>query len=551
MFRRFFTGKLKTLVLISIIVQAAGLCLFLLSFNQQQKVSREAAERYFQIGTRILENEMSWCADCLEDLTTKLVKYISYDLHNDIERINRLGEMREYFYMLRNISEREYNFFLLNEEDELFLNLTSVGIPFEISQPIREQMKGSFDDALSGVWTLQEAGGNSFVSCVYRRGGFRMGVWILTDDFLRENKENDDLQIALLSQNEFSERAEGLYPFTSASRDHRISSCKANFILRGTIAKDKGFVLLFVLEMILLVLWMQVLAILIFAAVRVRRDLLIPMRNLSSTLKKYRAADPGTLVVSGDQDENVRETIDDAYTVLREMEHNVNDLSGQLYEKEIENQKVQLNFRNLQIRPHFIINCFAMLSGMAQVSGNKEIKDTVIELSDYFRYILHDSMDMVTLNEEISHIRTLVEIRSRIRGCRIEFSEDVSDEAAGEKVPALLLGSLAENAIRYSANSEDGIRIRLSGGKESGRLVITFVDNGPGIRQELMDEINSDTWDRESNGRHIGISNMLERLKLIYGGCAEVRFMRDDSDYGGTRVWIAIPLDEERNKENE
>ena len=135
--QRFFAGKLKTLVLISILVQAAGLCLFLLSFNQQQKVSREAAERNFQTGTRILENEMSWCADCLEDLTTKLVKYISYDLHNDIERIHRLGEMREYFYMLRNISEREYNFFLLNEEDGLYLNLTSVTIQFAISQPIQ------------------------------------------------------------------------------------------------------------------------------------------------------------------------------------------------------------------------------------------------------------------------------------------------------------------------------------------------------------------------------------------------------------------------------
>ncbi len=547
--QRFFAGKLKTLVLISILVQAAGLCLFLLSFNQQQKVSREAAEQNFQTGTRILENEMSWCADCLEDLTTKLVKYISYDLHNDIERIHRLGEMREYFYMLRNISEREYNFFLLNEEDGLYLNLTSVTIQFAISQPIQEQLKGSFDDTLSGVWTLQEAGGHSFVSCVHRRGGFRMGVWILTEDFLRENKENDDLRIALLPETEFSARHEGLYPFTSESSDHRISTCKANFILRATISKDNGYVLLFVLELILLILWMQVLALLIFAVFRVHRDLLIPMRNLSSTLKKYRAASPETLAVSGDEDENVRETIDDAYTILHEMEHNVNDLSTQLYEKEIENQKVQLNFRNLQIRPHFIINCFAMLSGMAQVSGNKEIKDTVIELSEYFRYILHDSMDMVTLNEEIGHIHTLVEIRSRIRGCRIEFSEDVSDEAKGEKVPALLLGSLAENSIRYSANSEGGIRIRLSGGKEDERLVITFVDNGPGIQQELMDEINNSAWERESNGHHIGISNMLERLKLIYGGRAEVRFARDDGDYGGTRVWIAIPLnaDEEDN----
>ena len=357
------------------------------------------------------------------------------------------------------------------------------------------------------------------------------------------------MQIALLSESEFSVQPEGLYPFTSESSDHRILTCKANLSLRAPSSSDRGFVLLFVLEMILLVLWIQVLLLLIFAAVRVRRDLLIPMRNLSSTLKKYRAASPETLAVRGGEDDNVRETIDDAYMILHEMEHNVNDLSTQLYEKEIENQKVQLNFRNLQIRPHFIINCFAMLSGMAQVSGNKEIKDTVIELSEYFRYILHDSMDMVTLNEEIGHIHTLVEIRSRIRGCRIEFSEDVSDEAKGEKVPALLLGSLAENSIRYSANSEGGIRIRLSGGKEDERLVITFVDNGPGIQQELMDEINNSAWERESNGHHIGISNMLERLKLIYGGRAEVRFARDDGDYGGTRVWIAIPLnaDEEDN----
>ena len=45
----------------------------------------------------------------------------------------------------------------------------------------------------------------------------------------------------------------------------------------------------------------------------------------------------------------------------------------------------------------------------------------VLFLSDYFRYILHDSMDMVSLSEEIEHIRTLADIRSRIRGCRIEF----------------------------------------------------------------------------------------------------------------------------------
>ena len=542
MIRRIFAGKLKTLVLISIIVQAAGLFLFLLAFSQQQKISHEASERSFENGTRILENEMAWCTDCLDDLTSRMVKYMSYDQRSELDRIHRLSEMREYFYMLRDISERDYNFFLFNEDDGIFLNLTTVQIPFTTAQPIQELLKGPFDDALSGVWTLQNADGQSFVSCVYRRGNFRMGVWILADDFLKENKDDENIQIKLLPDTDFSDHPEGHYPFTPESSDHRISTCKANFILRGTIPKSNSLILLFVIELFLLILWMQVLTILIFAAVRVRRELLIPMRNLSSTLEKYRCASNQTSALSVREDESVRETIDDAHKILHALEHNVNDLSAQLYEKQIENQKVELNFRNLQIRPHFIINCFAMLSGMAQVSGNKEIKDTVIELSDYFRYVLHDSMDMVSLSEEISHIRTLVEIRSRIRGCRIEFKSEVSAAAAAEIVPALLLGSLAENAIRYSANSEAGIRIRLSGEKQDDRLMIAFVDNGPGMQQELMNEINSDTWQRESNGHHIGISNMLERLKLIYGGSAEVRFTRDNGDYGGTRVWITIPL---------
>lgn len=533
------------LALISFIVQAAGLFLFLLSFSQQRKVSHEASERTFEVSIRVLENEMAWCTGRLDDLSGKIIKYFAYDQLSELDRIHRVGEMREYFYMLRNISERDYNFFLYNEDDGLFLNLTTVQVPFTVSQPITDYLKSNYDDRLSGVWILQNAGGQSFVSCTYRRANARMGVWILTDDFLKENRDNENVQIMLLPDTEFSSRSGGHYPFSPESIDHRISGCSANFFLRGTIGEDRNLILLFIIELILLILWLQVLVILIFAVVRIRRDLLIPMRNLSSTLEKYRSVSAQGSVLSAQEDENIRETIDDAHKILHEMEHNVNELSSQLYEKQIENQKVELNFRNLQIRPHFIINCFAMLSGMAQVSGNKEIKDTVIELSDYFRYILHDSMDMVPLSEEIGHIRTLVEIRSRIRGCRIEFTSEVSDSAAVEMVPALLLGSLAENSIRYSANSEEGIRIKLSGEKQDEHLVISFVDNGPGIQPELMDAINSDTWTHERNGQHIGISNMLERLRLIYGGRAEIRFTRDNSGFGGTRVWISIPLEEE------
>ena len=548
MIRRFFTGKLRRLILISFAVQAAGLGLFLLSFHQQQKISLETAERNFENGTRVLENEMAWCTDCLDDLTTRMINYLSLRRGSDLDRIHRLEEMREYFYILRNISGREYNFFLYSEEDGLFLNLTTVGVPFERSRPIIMRLQEPFTDALSGVWTLDASGGERFVSCIYRRAGFRMGVWIRTEDFLQENHDSENPQMLLLPETEFRERPAGWYPFTAETMDHRIGACRADFILRGTIPGNGGFVLLFVIELVLLLLWIQTLVILIFTVVRVRRDLILPMRNLRDTLQKYRSAAEGAVALPEAEDENVQETVDDAYRILGEMEHSVKDLSARLYEKQIEKQKVELNFRNLQIRPHFIINCFAMLSGMAQVSGNREIKETVIQLSEYFRYILHDIKDLVPLSEEIGHIRTLAEIRSRIRGCRIEFISEVSAEAAAAIVPALLLGSLAENAIRYSANSEEGIRIRLSGEKRGDRLEISFADNGPGMAPELMEEINRGAWDREQSGHHIGISNMLERLRLIYGGRAEVRFLRDEGDLGGTRVQISIPAKEEENE---
>jgi len=86
--RRFFTGKLRRLILISFAVQAAGLGLFLLSFHQQQKISLETAERNFENGTRVLENEMAWCTDCLDDLTTRMINYLSLRRGSDLDRIN-------------------------------------------------------------------------------------------------------------------------------------------------------------------------------------------------------------------------------------------------------------------------------------------------------------------------------------------------------------------------------------------------------------------------------------------------------------------------------
>lgn len=86
-------------------------------------------------------------------------------------------------------------------------------------------------------------------------------------------------------------------------------------------------------------------------------------------------------------------------------------------------------------------------------------------------------------------------------------------------------------AIRLTARRET------QAGKETLYLKIT--DNGEGFPGEMLRRLNSGTWDMEQEGRHIGISNVLQRLKLIYN--EEARVLFSNPEEGGACVEIYIP----------
>ena len=544
MFYRLLSGKIKHILIVSIAVQLIGVCIFVVIFLRQRRLVENAVLDRFTAQVGYIEKEMSWSADCLTDLAGEMARFRLRSGVRELDWVNQIGELRRTFSILRTISGRQYQFFSYTEENGQFLEYTTVEMPFDVYRPIRNNLIARLKETAPAVWTLVHIDGRDVVYCLYHYAGFYLGAWITGDELLLSSNAEGGYSVRFIPREAGEAEATGWFPFEEKRVSYPLQAPTANFLVELTIPADRQFLGLSLLQLLQLLIWLQVLIILIWTVADVNRNLLKPARSLRDVLRKYQGQ-------TDVPEQTVGETVHDAYEVVRTLGRQVDDLSAELMEKELKIRQVQLNFKNLQIRPHFIVNCFAMISGMAQVNDTESIKKVLVDLADYFRYILHDSMDMVTLEEEADHIRCLIHIREKISGHRISFETEIAPEAEGRLIPVLSLATLAENAIRCAGGDEQEIRLRLNAAVDDGVLRMTFTDNGPGMAEELMDEINEDSWQRESNGRHIGLNNLLERLKLIYNGLAEVRFSRDGGGYGGTRVEIGLPQDgKERTDEH-
>lgn len=82
-----------------------------------------------------------------------------------------------------------------------------------------------------------------------------------------------------------------------------------------------------------------------------------------------------------------------------------------IYEKELKRQKTELESMQMQIRPHFYLNCLSLIHGMADMGQEQEIIGLTKTLSDYMRYVMRDAYAMASVEEEVAFVRNYVQIQ--------------------------------------------------------------------------------------------------------------------------------------------
>ncbi len=220
----------------------------------------------------------------------------------------------------------------------------------------------------------------------------------------------------------------------------------------------------------------------------------------------------------------------------------------QLMEQVVEDQEVirtsEIRALQAQINPHFLYNTLDSIVWIAEDTGNEKIKEITMALASYFRIVLSSGKDVITVREELEHVRNYLVIQ-KMRYENMDFDIEVDPEVQALYMPKIILQPIVENAIYHGIkNSENGgviwVRsyIKRDGGEEA--LVFEIEDNGRGMRpQELRAIFRRGAKLRVKQGG-VGIRNIKERIALYYG---EKYGLTVESVYRqGTKVTVTLPV---------
>lgn len=112
-------------------------------------------------------------------------------------------------------------------------------------------------------------------------------------------------------------------------------------------------------------------------------------------------------------------------------------------------EQIRFNALQSQIQPHFLYNTLECIHWQAIAEGNKEISTMVKALAKYYRICLSKGHDVITIREEVEHIRNYMIIQN-MRYDNIIGSEIVVESQVEESlIPKLTLQPLVENSIYH------------------------------------------------------------------------------------------------------
>jgi len=170
-------------------------------------------------------------------------------------------------------------------------------------------------------------------------------------------------------------------------------------------------------------------------------------------------------------------------------------------------QRAQLGLLRAQIEPHFLFNSLSVVRALAR----NDRAATVDMLDNLLRYFeaasprLHDGE--VPLVQELQLVEAYLAIYRARMGSRLAYTVEAPGDMAQERIPAMMLLTLVENALKHGVGpAVEGGCIGVSAVRQGNAILLKVADSGRGmdVRQ----------------GHGTGLANIRQRLLMMYGAQA-------------------------------
>lgn len=273
---------------------------------------------------------------------------------------------------------------------------------------------------------------------------------------------------------------------------------------------------IFLLRRLTLVLYLLLIPVMFLIMRYVHRRIVRPITLLSEASGRIEAGELGVTVPMHGGDE-----LGKLGVAFSSMSRRIEELIDRTYREELDLKNAQIQALQSRINPHFINNALETINWEARLDGSDTIAGMISSLS----VLLNATLDrknrrLVTLREEMEVAEAYIFFVQQRFGDALTVSRQVEEETLDCTVPLLTVQPVLENAVEHGIAPAGGGRIALQSRRVADCLHLEIRNTGRGLTPEDKVRIDGALSGAIGQDHHLGLANIVSRLRLIYGGRA-------------------------------
>lgn len=193
-----------------------------------------------------------------------------------------------------------------------------------------------------------------------------------------------------------------------------------------------------------------------------------------------------------------------------------------------------------QINPHFLYNTLDIIVWMIENEKSDDAVNVVTALARFFRISLSRGRTVITVADEVEHVRNYLMIQKMRFKNRFSYSIQMEEGAGELGTIKLILQPLVENAVYHAMEFMDGDgEIEITVKRRDADVFFTIRDNGCGMTQTRVQELMGEGEVCSERGAGVGLRNVRERIRLVFGDEYGLSIASEPDE--GTEITIRIP----------
>ena len=244
-----------------------------------------------------------------------------------------------------------------------------------------------------------------------------------------------------------------------------------------------------------------------------------PIQTLAQANLQVQSGDRGYQITAKPPNEEFGKLYQHFNTMSEELQNQFE----RSYLEQQASQRAQIKALQSQINPHFLNNTLEIINWEARLADNQRVSAMIEALSTMLTAALdRDGRTQILLKEELGYVDAYLYIISERLGENFHVFKEIDPATLEQPIPRLILQPIVENAVEHDMTARHGGNLWVRTYRRGEKLVLEVEHDGK-MTDADRERIRILLSGESSDGSQVGLRNVNQRLRLIYGSLASLR----------------------------